>query len=70
MPVFLCGSKNEGVADVMPTNKVNAGGITASIAVVIAWAAKEFWRIEVPTEIGIAIAGIFTYVIQYVVPDK
>ena len=54
----------------MPTNKVNAGGITASIAVVIAWSAKEFWRIEVPTEIGIAMAGILTYIIQYLVPDR
>ena len=58
------------MSEIYPTRKVNAGGVTASIAVVIAWAAKEFWRIEVPTEIGIAIAGIFTYVIQYVVPDK
>ena len=54
----------------MPTNKVNAGGITASLAVVVAWAAKEFWRIEVPTEIGIAMAGILTYIIQYLVPDR
>ena len=61
---------NQTMSEIYPTRKVNAGGVTASIAVVIAWAAKEFWRIEVPTEIGIAIAGIFTYVIQYVVPDK
>ena len=54
----------------IPTRKVNAGGITASLAVVIAWSAKEFWQVEVPTEIGIAFAGILTYVIQYLVPDK
>ena len=53
-----------------PTNKVNAGGVTASIAVVVAWAAKEFWRVEVPTEIGIAIAGIFSYAISWLVPDR
>ena len=53
-----------------PTRKVNAGGVTASLAVVIAWSAKEFWRVEVPTEIGIAMAGILTYIIQYLVPDK
>ena len=53
-----------------PTNKVNAGGITATLAVVIAWAGQEFWQVTVPTEIGIAIAGILTYVIQYMVPDR
>ena len=53
-----------------PTNKVNAGGITGAIAVVTAWAAKEFWRIEVPTEIGIAAASILTYVVQYMVRDR
>lgn len=53
-----------------PTRKVNAGGVTASVAVVIAWAAKEFWRVEVPTEIGIAMAGILSYIVAYMVPDK
>jgi len=53
-----------------PTNKVNAGGVTASIAVVIAWAAKEFWRVEVPTEIGIAMAGVLSYIVSWLVPDR
>ena len=53
-----------------PTNKVSAGGVTASIAVVIAWAAKEFWRVEVPTEIGIAMAGVLSFVVSWLVPDK
>jgi len=53
-----------------PTNKVSAGGITASLAVVIAWAAKEFWRVEVPTEIGIALAGVLSFVVSWLVPDR
>ena len=53
-----------------PTNKVSAGGITASLAVVIAWAAKEFWRVEVPTEIGIALAGVLSFVVSWFVPDR
>ena len=53
-----------------PTRKVNAGGFTTSVAVVVAWSAKEFWRIEIPTEVGIAISGILVYVVQYLVPDK
>ena len=54
----------------MPSRKVNAGGITASLAVVIVWAAKEFARVEVPAEIAVAMTGILAYIVQYMVRDK
>lgn len=56
--------------NMIPTRKVNTGGITASLAVVVAWASNEFYHVEVPTEIGIAITGVLTYVFQYLVSDK
>ena len=55
---------------IAPTRKVNAGGITASLAVVIVWAAKEFARVEVPAEIAVAMTGILAYIVQYIVRDK
>ena len=53
-----------------PTRKVNAGGFTSMVAVVTAWAFREFLRVEVPLEVGLAMAGILVYVVQYLVPDK
>ena len=53
-----------------PTRKVVAGALIAQIAAVTAWAAKEFWRIEIPTEIALSMAGILITLAQYFVSDK
>ena len=52
-----------------PTKTAGAGGITWSAAIVITWAAKEFWRVEVPTEIAMAATAVIAYVIQLLVKD-
>jgi hypothetical protein len=54
----------------MITRKVTAGALIAQIAAVSAWAANEFFRVEIPTEIALSMAGIVITVTQYFVPDK
>ena len=52
------------------TRKVVSGALIAQIAAVSAWVASEFWRVEIPAEIALSMAGILITVVQYVVPDK
>ena len=54
----------------MMSRKVVVGGLTAQVAAIAAWAAKEFWRVEIPAEIAMAMAGVLITVVQYFVPDK
>ena len=53
-----------------PTRKVGLGFLTGQIAAVAAWGAKEFWRIEIPVEIAMAMGGILIALVQYIVPDR
>jgi hypothetical protein len=53
-----------------PTTKVTVGFLTGQVAAVSAWAAKEFWQIEIPPEVALSIGGILIAAIQFMVTDR
>lgn len=52
-----------------PTNKVAAGVFAGSIVAVIAWAVRQFYKVDIPAEIAMAGSTAITFVVQYLVPD-
>lgn len=52
-----------------PTRKVAIGGMAGALATIIVWASSAFGGVEVPAEIAVALTAIFTFIIQYLVPD-
>jgi len=57
------------MANIAPTRKVSAGILAGAIVAVAAWASKSYAQVEIPTEIGMAITTIVTFVVQWTVPD-
>lgn len=53
----------------MPTNKVNAGLAVGAVIVILTWAAKQFWKLELPVEIQAAMQTIGVAGVQWLVPD-
>jgi len=54
----------------MPTKKVQAGIAAGALAAIVTWGVKQWGHVEVPAEIGVALSTIFTFVVQYIVPDS
>lgn len=52
-----------------PTNKIMVGALAGAVMTVVAWAAKQWGKIDVPAEVAVAGTAIITAVLQYVVPD-
>lgn len=50
----------------VPTPKVAAAGIGGSVSVVLIWAVKYFWNVDVPPEIAAAIAAIVSFLAGYI----
>lgn len=50
--------------------KVTAGLFAGSLMAILAWVSKTFYDIEIPADVAIAGATIFTGVIQFIVPNK
>lgn len=53
-----------------PTNKVSAAGIGGSVSVVLLWAVKQFFEIEIPQEVAAAIATVISFASGYLVREK
>lgn len=52
-----------------PTTKVTAGAIAGALMAIIAWAAKAFAAVDIPTEIALAGATVITFAVQWTVRD-
>jgi hypothetical protein len=53
-----------------PSRKVAVGGAAGALATIICWASAAFGGVEIPAEIAVAITALFTFALQYAVPDK
>jgi len=53
-----------------PTNKVSAAGIGGSITVVILFVVKSVWHVDIPAEVGAAIATVISFASGYLVREK
>lgn len=53
-----------------PSRKVVVGGLAGSLVTILVWASKAYGHIEVPGEIAVAVSVVFTFILQYVVPNK
>lgn len=57
---------NEPTPNYTPVPKVAAAGIGGAISVVVIWALKYFWNIELPSEVSAAVATITSFVFGYI----
>lgn len=57
------------MATLIPSRKVNAGGAVAAATVILVWAAKRFFEVDIPADIAVAISGLLTYLVQWAVPN-
>ncbi len=54
----------------MPTRKVGFGAAAGALAVLVVWLLKATKTVDdVPAEIGVALTSVFTFAVQYMVPD-
>lgn len=53
-----------------PTPKVQAAGLGGSITSLILWGISSFTAVEVPAEVGAALATIIAFVSAYLTRDK
>lgn len=53
-----------------PSRKVALGGMAGALATILVWVSKAFGDVEVPAEIAVALSAVFTFILQYIVPDK
>lgn len=54
----------------VPVPKVAAAGVAGSITAILIWAAKQFFGIEIPGEIGGALATVISFIAAYFTQDK
>lgn len=53
-----------------PTPKVQAAGIGGAITSVLLWAVTYFAKVDVPAEVGAALATIVAFVAAYMTRDR
>lgn len=53
-----------------PSRKVAVGGMAGALATIVVWASKAFGGPDVPAEIAVALSAAFTFLLQYIIPDK
>jgi len=51
-----------------PLDKITYGALAAATVVILAWALREFARIDLPAEVQSALALIIGYVVSYHIP--
>ena len=56
------------MAKTAPTPKVAAAGVSGAVALIIVWIVGMF-GVEVPAEVGAALATILAFVGGYLIPD-
>lgn len=53
----------------MPSRKVGVGLAVSSLIAIAVWAAKKFYGVEVPADIALQGNALFTFIVQYIVPN-
>lgn len=53
-----------------PTRKVGAGAIGGAIAAIVAWVLNAVFGVEIPPEIAISAATLFSFVLSYFVRER
>lgn len=53
-----------------PSRKVVVGGLAGALATILVWVSKTYGGVEMPAEIAVALSAVFTFILQYVVPNK
>jgi hypothetical protein len=53
-----------------PTQKVFAGALAGALTVVIAWALREVWKIDIPGEVASAVTVILTFITSWFTPPS
>lgn len=57
---------NEPTPSYTPVPKVAAAGIGGAVSVVVIWALKAFWGVEMPSEVAAAVATIVSFLSGYI----
>jgi hypothetical protein len=52
-----------------PTNKVTAGVLAGALTSITVWALNKYLHAELTTEIAMAGQVVFTFAVQWLVPD-
>lgn len=58
------------VATASPIAKVTNPAIVASVATVLAWAAKQYFHTEIPADVAISGVGVVCFLVAYFTPLK
>jgi putative flippase GtrA len=53
-----------------PTSKMTAAGLAGGVAVIVAWALREFLRIDLPPEVSAALATLLAFGAGYVTTER
>lgn len=53
----------------MPTRKVTAGVIAGALTAITVWSLNKYLQAEIPVEIASSGHVLFTFIVQYFVPD-
>jgi len=53
-----------------PSRKVVVGGLAGALVTILVWMSKAYAQVEVPAEVAVAFSAVFTFVLQYFVPNK
>lgn len=54
----------------IPSRKVAYGGIAGALATIICWGSKAYGGVEIPAEIAVALTALFTFALQYTIPES
>lgn len=53
-----------------PSRKVVVGGLAGALVTLLAWISKAYAHVDVPAEVALGGLTIFTFALQYLVPNK
>lgn len=53
-----------------PSRKVVVGGLAGAFVTILVWISKAYGHVEVPAEVALGVLTVFTFVLQYIVPNK
>ena len=53
-----------------PTPKVQAAGVGGAVTSILIWGLKAFFNVELPAEVGAALATIVAFVSAYLTRDR
>lgn len=53
-----------------PTRKTTAAMIGAALSTIVAWSARQFGHVEIPAEVAVAGATVFTILCAYMTHER